>query len=1171
MAIDDMIDWESELNLTGLKKGLEDSIKAMESRFEKAMQGIGEKQNTKWVKNTDIQIDKMKQLIDQYEEAIGLASEYMENFDKQANTVVLENRKKDLKKLETLYKRRWRMEKLHQDNFFDRINKSMKGFTDEFLDKASKISNIVSSLQLTKLIEGSNGNIGDQLFDDVKTKLEVKSRTTNINYEVFNKASKRLVEWGSKNYSNELSRSELTNAVREAMEKYYVKDEDSAFKYGQIVAEYKAIHGTDNADGIDKLVEALQTSGAKDVPKTLEQILRYAHNIERNNPSIHSDKIIEELTGEVAKYNIISKGNVSVFEKMQKEGILAHAVMDDAYIDSGKMNDILEKFRGQPDSETLAPLLGYGKIDYNKLVRAYDQGNLKEAYSMLSDGLAKIAKERNPAILGQIKEQLGLTDEDLSKILKLSQNGGFAKRYDEILNEYNKDNISGTKQVKDQPKDLGDKWINSLMNTGFMSNISDYLAKSGFSAGDFIKSPIGSVLTAEALIGLTKGGLGVLKNTGIGIAEWVSEGGLSTVGGAVGKGLQGAGSFIGRTGTAIGGGIKTGVGAGITGLGSVAGALGSTATGALGAGLGAGAILGGAGILAGTGAGILDLGQAMFGKDLKGNKLSTKDRVKKGLEAGSMAGSIGTGAGIGAAIGSVVPVIGTGVGALIGGGIGAIVAFFTKGKVADMLIGFGQGVSDTVVKGWNTVKEHGGKALESGKDFLSKLLGLDKETNERHKKKAQESLDKMKEHIDNLKKNAENFINGLGKGISDFFSGIGKTWNDKLGQFVTDALGIFNSIKGFFGFKPKEPPKVDNKVINKVNETMYGTINKTIEDALKSKGQYRTGLYKVPYDNYNATLHKGERVLTKDEANMYNNAESVTRQLNYVFEKLKNKPLLENYSSNGSGTFGNAGGMAEIDVTGMPKLKYDYQIKRIKSLLPGAIMAKNALGMPISVTLAQGIEEGGWKLSELAEKYHNHFGIKVGGKGYKGKRVSMASAEWGQPGKPVSQFRAYDSDQEGFLDRINWFKERKYVNQLNGDYISVAKVLQKNKYAGNKPDYDSTLINLIRTNRLDWYDNPENLAKVANLPKYAEGNDRVSQDQLALIHKGEMIVPAHKNPLNTGNTVSTGSGELIRVLREGFTYLGKKLDEMSKQQQKPLVVKDRRVPESTISPVLGGI
>lgn len=51
-------------------------------------------------------------------------------------------------------------------------------------------------------------------------------------------------------------------------------------------------------------------------------------------------------------------------------------------------------------------------------------------------------------------------------------------------------------------------------------------------------------------------------------------------------------------------------------------------------------------------------------------------------------------------------------------------------------------------------------------------------------------------------------------------------------------------------------------------------------DAKKKAKGHKTGLTEVPYDDYYARLHKGERVLTAGEAKEYNQTKSETTTTN---------------------------------------------------------------------------------------------------------------------------------------------------------------------------------------------------------------------------------------------------------------------------------------------------
>ena len=90
---------------------------------------------------------------------------------------------------------------------------------------------------------------------------------------------------------------------------------------------------------------------------------------------------------------------------------------------------------------------------------------------------------------------------------------------------------------------------------------------------------------------------------------------------------------------------------------------------------------------------------------------------------------------------------------------------------------------------------------------------------------------------------------------------------------------------------------------------------------------------------------------------------------------------------------------------------------------------------------------------------------------------------------------------------------------------------------------------------------------------YAQGTPWVPNDQVALIHKGEMVIPKQNNPLANGTKISTSNitnntntttsekdtvrelKQLASILQQGIQYLGKKLDKKdtnnSNTQQTP--------------------
>ena len=123
-------------------------------------------------------------------------------------------------------------------------------------------------------------------------------------------------------------------------------------------------------------------------------------------------------------------------------------------------------------------------------------------------------------------------------------------------------------------------------------------------------------------------------------------------------------------------------------------------------------------------------------------------------------------------------------------------------------------------------------------------------------------------------------------------------------------------------------------------------------------------------------------------------------------------------------------------------------------------------GVPASITLAQGLLESGYGLSELAVEGNNHFGIKCHNN-WKGGRMYYDDDRKGEC------FRKYDSPEQSYRDHSDFLRYRDRYKFLFDykitDYKSWAHGLKKAGYATD-PSYPSKLIKLIEDYRLYEYD-----------------------------------------------------------------------------------------------------
>lgn len=123
-----------------------------------------------------------------------------------------------------------------------------------------------------------------------------------------------------------------------------------------------------------------------------------------------------------------------------------------------------------------------------------------------------------------------------------------------------------------------------------------------------------------------------------------------------------------------------------------------------------------------------------------------------------------------------------------------------------------------------------------------------------------------------------------------------------------------------------------------------------------------------------------------------------------------------------------------------------------------------------SITAAQAILESGWGNSQLAQQYHNLFGIKGSNNG---QSVTLPTNEEvsGNIISINSQFRAYPSWTESITDHGVFLNSNSRYHNILGvtNYRQVAQLLQHDGYATSS-SYAQSLINIIESNNLQAWD-----------------------------------------------------------------------------------------------------
>lgn len=142
------------------------------------------------------------------------------------------------------------------------------------------------------------------------------------------------------------------------------------------------------------------------------------------------------------------------------------------------------------------------------------------------------------------------------------------------------------------------------------------------------------------------------------------------------------------------------------------------------------------------------------------------------------------------------------------------------------------------------------------------------------------------------------------------------------------------------------------------------------------------------------------------------------------------------------------------------------QVRYVEKYAALAVDEMYRSGVPASITLAQGLLESRYGLSELATEGNNHFGIKCHNN-WQGGKVYHDDDKKGEC------FRKYDSPEESFRDHSDFLRYRdryKFLFDLEvNDYKGWAHGLKKAGYATD-PAYPAKLIKLIEDYKLYKYD-----------------------------------------------------------------------------------------------------
>lgn len=185
----------------------------------------------------------------------------------------------------------------------------------------------------------------------------------------------------------------------------------------------------------------------------------------------------------------------------------------------------------------------------------------------------------------------------------------------------------------------------------------------------------------------------------------------------------------------------------------------------------------------------------------------------------------------------------------------------------------------------------------------------------------------------------------------------------------------------------------------------------------------------------------------------------------------------------------------------------------IKEYAGWAIEEQQRVGIPASITLAQGIYETGAGASELATEANNHFGIKCK-KEWKGMTYKYTDDA------PNECFRKYSSAKESYIDHSDYLKNSPRYAELFTfpveNYTQWAKGLRRCGYATN-PAYAQKLIKMVEDFDLHQF---TLAAQMVSAPVPKKEYVSVTQKVQSIQEHDAALVPI-KMPARIDTTTST--------------------------------------------------
>ena len=298
-----------------------------------------------------------------------------------------------------------------------------------------------------------------------------------------------------------------------------------------------------------------------------------------------------------------------------------------------------------------------------------------------------------------------------------------------------------------------------------------------------------------------------------------------------------------------------------------------------------------------------------------------------------------------------------------------------------------------------------------------------------------------------------------------------------------------------------------SRFIDRVVPWFKGEDSKDAKEA--KKNSHKDGLPKVPKDEYKATLHKDEAVLTKEQANTWREQQRGTSSTKFFKNAIKNaKFTAESKTIKGTETSNSSGEDSEdVDADSVSVKKSGQAF--VDSIAKAAMVNYKKNNMLPSFFIAQAAHESAGGTSYLAEKDNNLGGNKMPNK-YASKGGSIPTDGTG------GQYAHFDTKNDWAMGQVDYYAGS-MGNGVRGQTSveGTVNAIRNNGYFTAPPAaYLAGVRSWIKQFDLEGFDKKNGVKATA----YRQGTPWVPETQLALLHKGEMVVPQEHNPTNPKNS-----------------------------------------------------